>query len=251
MAIPRLRHLCGHLETTPAAEEIKDNAAYCLTTLTLGDMPEAWRKAGFSVSNDTVVVGDISIRLTGAGGGLRQIGFSGCSMAHPLQLPGVETVIAPTRAQQVLHPNTTTSLAEVVLYAQRLQEFVTGMRRAGVQTHKRRDPQPIGDHSVATFLFPGQKLRLLVFGPNDEASDPSRNPKMWMMGHGLGHGSTELTGYLPLVREHPPPGVVSDCVGPSKEAVQKGRRIATLPAGTIEGLTGTFAFLSRGEGELF
>ena len=69
------------------------------------------------------------------------------------------------------------------------------------------------------------------------------------MGHGRGHGSTELTGYLPLVGCFPPPYV--EGLGPPKKAVQKGRQIATLKAGRIEGLTGTFAFLSEGDGKPF
>jgi hypothetical protein len=49
-------------------------------------------------------------------------------------------------------------------------------------------------------------------------------------------------------------GALSDAcpaVGEAKEAAQQGRRIATLKRGAVRGLTGTFAFLSDGEDELF
>ena len=62
----------------------------------------------------------------------------------------------------------------------------------------------------------------------------------------------ELTGYLAicsnlkLLR-----GSLNGKIGVTKKAVQKGRKIATLKRGTIHNLTGTFAFLSDGEGDLF
>ena len=169
----------------------------------------------------------------------------------PLQLPGVQVETCfetPPSTMSIAHPNSCTSLAEIVLYAQNLGDFVSGMESSGIFTHKRREPKKIGEHSVATFIFPKQRLRLLVFGPNDPASDPKDNPPMWMMGRGNGHGGTELTGWLPLCECFPPPGVES--LGEAKSAVQKGRRIATLQAGRIRDLTGTFAFLSDGKGQV-
>ena len=62
---------------------------------------------------------------------------------------------------------------------------------------------------------------------------------------------TELTGMLPVAADL---GALSDAcpaVGEAKEAAQQGRRIATLKRGAVRGLTGTFAFLSDGEDELF
>ena len=46
-------------------------------------------------------------------------------------------------------------------------------------------------------------------------------------------------------------GFTKGKIGEIKKAVQKGRQIATLKRGAIHNLTGTFAFLSDGEGDLF
>ena len=73
-----------------------------------------------------------------------------------------------------------------------------------------------------------------------------------MLGRGLNGAKVELTGYLAicsnlkLLKDS-----VKGKIGEIKKAVQNGRQIATLKRGAIHNLTGTFAFLSDGEGDLF
>ncbi len=74
---------------------------------------------------------------------------------------------------------------------------------------------------------------------------------MWMFGTTEGV-DVEVTGYLPVIRSMDAlRAAVVAAVGERKRAVQKGRTIATLKQGSIAGLTGTFAFLSDGDGPIF
>ena len=149
------------------------------------------------------------------------------------------------------HPNTCTRLGEVVLYAQRLDAFVDGLARCGVTTHRERPPKALGDSQMrlATYFFGQPRMRLLVAGPADASADPAQNPEMWMFGRGAGHGSTELTGLLPVVRDMAALRAACGELGEEKKAAQEGRTIATLRQGAVPELTGTFAFLSDKAGE--
>jgi hypothetical protein len=219
--------------------------------LVLGDSVAAWTRAGFAVSDGTVDCG-VKVRLTGEGGGLHGIVFSssGDAAAGPLKLPGVDAaLVTHTSTEARSHPNSCTRFGEVVLYAQRLDEFVSGLAQAGVTTHRGKPPKAMGDMRLAQYFFGSPRMRLLVAGPADADSDPTKNPPMWMFGRGAGRGSTELTGLLPIVRDMTALRAACEGLGDEKPAVQDGRTIATLRQGAVAGLTGTLAFLSDKPGE--
>ena len=90
---------------------------------------------------------------------------------------------------------------------------------------------------------------MLVFGPVDPTHDSTTNPTdMWMLGgQNGGNNGTEITGYLHLVDSMSELQIHCANIGSPQKAMQKNRTIATLKAGSIDGLLGTFAFLSDGK----
>ena len=74
---------------------------------------------------------------------------------------------------------------------------------------------------------------------------------LWMFGRGKGVGSTELTGWLMVTASMGQLAAACAGVGSPKAAQQEGRCIATLRAGRVPELTGTFAFLSDSSDELW
>ena len=262
-----VRRLCAAATAHPTVDH-----GWRLHQLVLGDTREAWESAGFCTVQEQcmadghrlqqggriVRIGDgLTVRLTGEGGGLRDLVFSvphGVETSSiPLRLPGVGATAraAAPAIPAPAHPNTVLSMGEVVLYAQHLQAFVDGMAAAGVATQDGRPSKPLpgGTHAIARFMFGG--TRLLVCGPTDPAAESANNPPMWMFGRGEGAGSTELTGLLPVAGSLCALRELCPEVGEAKDAVQEDRQIATLKEGAISNLTGTLAFLSDGTGALF
>ena len=57
-----------------------DAAAPAVVALEIGDEPEAWRAAGFTVDGDTARVGGIELRLVGRAGGKHTPTVPPCSI---------------------------------------------------------------------------------------------------------------------------------------------------------------------------
>lgn len=248
----------SHLSTTGTNK-------WGIQEIVVGDTVSAWRNAGYIVDTEkTVDMKNVRIRLTEQGGGLLGIVFGApiemgrsASIQVPPIIEGLSSFVEAWRPEGAKapkpHPNTCKQLGELVLYAQDLYDFVQQFKNVGIFTHKHKPPKRLrgGVYAVAKFYF-SNNLRLLVFGPTDLRHDSSKNPQLWMLGRGLEGAKVELTGYLAicsnlkLLR-----GSLNGKIGVTKKAVQKGRKIATLKRGTIHNLTGTFAFLSDGEGDLF
>ena len=278
----RLQRISSHLQPhrtssstpTPAAAAATPHN-FRLHELVLGDTPEAWTQAGFTVDTgwkkeQLVFLDTVTVRLTSEGGGLQKIivgsdsttsttsttGTTGTTGSGPtpqqLALPGLASEIvhlppAPTGLPPTPsnHPNSTTQFGEIVLYTQQLATLVQQFSQVGIHTHRHKLPKPMGKdniHACATYYF--GDLRLLVFGPVDPNHDSGNNSKnQWMLGQGS--ATTEVRGYLPLVESMEKLRHSCAQVGAAKKAIQKDRTIATLKSGEITGLTGTFAFLSN------
>ena len=262
----RVSRLAAHLQCQLSAAPSHAHD-FGIAEIVLGDSVAAWHAAGFKVKDGSVTLGGATVRLTGEGGGLRRIVFDADGNTAPVHrtftLPGVEaSVISRARGPDHAHshPNTVCALGELVLYAQDIGEFVKALARVGVHTHKGREPRAMGDaHLVATFFFNSgpldarhtQRTRVLVCGPCDPCAPPAGNPPLWMFGRGEGVGSTELTGWLVVTESMARLAATCAGIGSPKAAQQEGRSIATLRAGRVPELTGTFAFLSDGNDELW
>jgi len=255
----RIQKIATHLIKRRNCSTSTKSHSFHIHEITVGDTPEGWINAGFTVDDGwkrekLVFFDNCTIRLTSEGNGLSQITFGtnkDNSKDTTLSLPGLtkSTILKTPPAaigMPTNHPNSATKIGEIVLYTQHLDSFVKEMRKVGINTHKNKTPKITAEHYSCAKYFFGQEssnqIRLLVFGPNDPNHDSSKNSdQMWMLGKGTG---TEITGYLPLVNSMS--ALTNHCrhVSTPKTAIQKNRTIATLKKDMINGLTGTFAFLS-------
>ena len=164
----------------------------------LGDAPAAWARLGFAPDEaGEVVLGEARLRLTGRGGGILRVAADGLTAAAPDGLP----LHPSTRAQagglkSGLHPNGAIAVDHVVALTGSLDRTVAALAGAGLDLRRRTD-------SMA-FLRLGPTILEVV----ERGGDP---PRLW----GLVVVVPALEGLGPLV-------------GAPKDAVQPGRRIATV-----------------------
>jgi hypothetical protein len=161
----------------------------------LGDAPAAWAALGFAPdAAGDVVLGQARLRLTGRGGGILGIQASGLTADRPDGLPLVRgEVVAPGAAS---HPNGATVVDHVVALTGALTRTVAALTDAGLDLRRSAPPM--------AFLRLGPTILEVV----ERGEDP---PRLW----GLVVVVPELEGLGPLV-------------GAPKDAVQPGRRIATV-----------------------
>jgi hypothetical protein len=147
------------------------------------------------------------------------------------------------------HQNGSIGLAELVIYVQDIQQTFANFLKAGIVSHKESPPREMKGGKHASIIYFLGKTRLMILGPIDPSMPAEQNPRMWLFG--TGKAPAELVGWLPVVKDiHVLKSVLGDKVGGIKTAAQKGRQICSL-APEKSGLTGTFAFLSDGDGTVF
>jgi hypothetical protein len=172
----------------------------------LGDAPEAWARLGFTPdAKGDVVLGEATIRLTGRGGGIRRVRAEGLTAGGPdgLPLEGFEGSRVegagsgrPPEAGPSPHPNGASAVDHVVALTGSLPRTVAALEAAGLDL--RRTAAPMAFLRIGPFI-----LEVVERG-----GDP---PRLW----GLVVVVPDLEGLGPLV-------------GAPKDAVQPGRRIATV-----------------------
>jgi hypothetical protein len=186
--------------------------------LTVADEPRAWSRLGFEVDGDTCVVGDVRIRLAGAGAGR---GLSGWSLRgiESTELEGLATARSerPPPDERPAHPNGIAELDHVVAIAPDLERTVAALRDAGLDLRRiREEPTPAGAPRQAFFRL-GATVLEVVQEPvaATERAGGDRPAFFW----GLAFVAADLEATV---------AGLGDRVGEIREAVQPGRRIATL-----------------------
>jgi hypothetical protein len=178
--------------------------------IVLGDPPAAWAALGFAPDADGVVaLGEERLHMTGRGGGILEVRAPGVTAEDPDGLP-----LREERGQaggtvswlRVEHPNGASVVDHVVVLTGSLDRTVGALEDAGLD-HRRTLPG-------MSFLRLGSYILEVV----ERGGDPAR--------------------FWGLVVVVPDPGAVPGA-GPVKDAVQPGRRIAT-----VEGLGTALALMS-------
>ena len=163
----------------------------------LGDPPAAWARLGFAPDEaGEVGLGEARLRLTGRGGGLLAVHAEGLTGDRPDGLALARCERAPPA--DVAHPNGACAVDHVVVLTGSLARTVGALEAAGLDLRRRTE-----DGRMA-FLRAGPFVLEVV----ERGGDP---PRFW----GLVVVVPRLEGLGPLV-------------GPPKDAVQRGRRIATV-----------------------
>jgi hypothetical protein len=173
--------------------------------IVLGDPPEAWEALGFDVRDGLVALGEERLQLTGRGGGILEVTAPGLTADHPDHLPLRATEGAGP--DPPAHPNGAFAVDQVVVLTGSLDRTVAALEDAGLDLRRR-------DGGMA-FLRLGSYILEVV----ERGGDPAR--------------------FWGLVVVVPDPGAVPGA-GPVKNAVQPGRRIAT-----VKGLGTALAVMSR------
>ena len=201
--------------------------------LIVGDPPDAWEAAGFHVDDDgTCRIGSVRVRLVGREQGKRILGWS-LRDTEPGGLVGDSldgiptTVSGRAPADPAQHPNGTLLIDHVVLLTPDLARTVASLERLGLDVRGSRDSDTYGAPMRQVFFRTGETI-LEVIG---SADNPGEGDAGFF---GLAHTVDDLDAAAAMLGEH---------LGTIKDAVQPGRRIATLRHREL-GMSVATAFMS-------
>lgn len=191
--------------------------------LHVGDSPDAWRSIGFDVDDDCCHVGSVRIRL-GSGG----TGITGWTLRDiPAGLTDVDGVPTATSATSPgdpgTHANGATRIDHLVFMTPDLPRTAAAVVALGLDVRRERDAGPFQQ----VFFRLGEVILELV-GPVEGGPGPA---SLW--GITLAVDDLDATAAF-----------LGDRVGRVKDAVQPGRRIATL-RGEELGISPAIAFMSE------
>jgi hypothetical protein len=201
----------------------------------VGDEPDAWRDAGFAVdSTSGVQVGTVRLDIVGRAAGP---GLLGWTLAGPDALDGdaatavdgLPTTLATWPEDDGAgagdHPNGVRRLDHLVVVTPDLDRTTGALGALGIEP--RRDREAGGGRRQRFFRL-GEAILELVGGAEPGGAGPAR---LW----GLAFTVADLDA---TVR------TLAGRIGEPKDAVQPGRRIATLHAG--DAVSVPVAFMSAG-----
>lgn len=226
--------------------------------LIVGDEPDAWRSAGFTVDGDICRLADVRVRLVGESHGRRILGWtlagidpagldtpSGGTSGGAAQigvlpgtsLDGLPTGVA-TRADDafgggdgtdgpVEHPNGVLGLDHIVILTPDDDRTRSALEAVGLEVRRVRETDQYGAAMLQTFFRAGPVIVELV-GPVTP----------------LGDGEPGFFGLAMLVNDIDATAeLLSPAIGDVKDAVQDGRRVATLRHRDL-GMSVATAFMS-------
>ena len=196
--------------------------------LEIADEPEAWSAAGFDVVDGVCRAGRMRLRLVGKGARRGIVGWTlgedaGASVAHG----------NPAEP----HPNGAVRVDHVVMLSPDLDRTVEELETQGFELRRRREGPTPGGSTRQAFFRAGEPILEVVQAP--EGTSVARDPD----------GPARLWGVAFLVEdmEHTA-RALGDLLGRPRDAVQPGRRIATLRSEA--GLGPAIAFMTSGAGAI-
>lgn len=171
-----------------------------LAGLRIADEPAIWEALGFAVVDGVTTVGGVAIQLGGPGEGI--LGWDVEGLAGGV-LPAVPAAVTGASA----HPNGATAVDHVVALCGDLDAAVEALAANGLEARRVRES---GGGLRQAFYVLGTAL-LELGGPVEGYAEP----RFW--------GLTVVVEDLDALAER-----LGDRLGRVKDAVQPGRRIATL-----------------------
>jgi len=206
--------------------------AVSIDEILVGDPPEAWRAAGFTVDDDgTCRLGTVRVRLVGRDGGKRILGWSlrgapGARLADG-RLDGLPTTPSTSDpADPADHANGARFIDHVVLLSPNLPRTTAALAAVGLEPRGERETDTYGAPMRQVFFRLGEVILELVGGTEPGEGDPG------FFGLAITVADLDATGRL-----------LGPALGQPKDAVQEGRRIATLRHRDL-GMSVATAFMS-------
>ncbi|MET0558066.1 MAG: VOC family protein [Solirubrobacterales bacterium] len=193
-------------------------SAPTLDELTIADQPAAWSALGFAVEDDVCVLGDVRLHLAGSDAGKGLCGWSLRDLAAT-ELDGLATSRSehePLDAAAA-HPNGVTAIDHVVVITPDLERTVAALEAAGMELRRiREEPTPAGAPRQAFFRL-GNPILEVVQEPDDVVGRAGRDRAAFFWGLAFATPDLETTV-----------AALGDRVSEVRDAVQPGRKIATL-----------------------
>jgi hypothetical protein len=206
-----------------------------LVELTVADEPDAWREAGFAVDDDgQCVIGHVRLWLRPDDGAKGVVGWALDDAAEIDSIDGLPTTVpAQDPPSPWTHPNGSTLIDHVVVASPDIIRTRDALESAGFDARRIRDTQSYGSAMQQVFFRAGEVIVELVGPPEPDVARGDRPAAFF----GLAVNVGDLDGTKSLL---------GDLLGEPKDAVQPGRRIATLRSKDL-GITTAIAFMSEGE----
>jgi hypothetical protein len=202
-----------------------------IAEITIADEPHSWQRLGFAVSDGVCLLGSVRVRLAGAEAGTGIVGWSlrdlldteldGLPTSRSAAPVGVEEPVGaeePVAVEAPEHPNGVLAIDHVVAMSPQLDRSVDALERAGLDLRRiREQPTPAGAPRQAFFRLGGEILEV-VQEPQEALTrrgGTERPAHFW----GLALLVADIERTVQALGEH---------CGQARDAVQPGRRIATL-----------------------
>jgi len=186
-----------------------------LDALEVGDDPTAWAAAGFAVHDGEVVVGRVRIRCLddGAGADRWRLRTDPDPVAVPRSVDGLATSTTDAEpAEPISHPNGIVGFDHLVLRSPDLDRTTAAFGALGLDLRRTRDVGT-GERAMQQRFFRLGDVILELVGP----PTPSGDGPCAIWGYALVSGDVDATA-----------ASLGDRCSPPKDAVQPGRRIATI-----------------------
>jgi hypothetical protein len=197
-----------------------DHHPITIDEIVIGDEADAWRAAGYSVDDDGVCrTGQVRIRLVGRDEGKRIRSWSWRGVddatAATLTAAGLDglptTTSAAPAAHPATHPNGVMSIDHIVLISPDLARTTEAIEAMGLPLKRTRATDTYGAPFLQNFFRAGEVVIELI-GPEE-----------------AGEGATAFFGLAFTVADLEATAArLGPGLGTVKDAVQPGRRIATL-----------------------
>jgi hypothetical protein len=188
-----------------------------IATLDIADEPADWSAVGFDVEDGACAVSRMRLRLVGKG---PKRGILGWTLGDDVS----GDAAAP-------HPNGAVRVDHVVMLSPELDRTVAELESQGFDLRRRREGETPGGSTRQAFFRAGEPILEVVQAP--EGTSVARVPG----------GPARLWGLAFLVEDMDQTArELGDLLGRPRDAVQPGRRIATLRSEA--GLGPAIAFMS-------
>jgi hypothetical protein len=187
--------------------------------IVLADEPQRWAALGFSVLGDRLQLGSIRLRLAGADAGQGIVGWSLRALSGG-ELDGLVTTASQSAPPDPApaHANGIVAIDHIVAMTPDLDRSVRALQGAGLSLRRiREQPTPAGAPRQAFFRL-GEEILEVVQEPEQvvaEHGGADRPARLW----GLALLAPDLDRAVAALSPH---------AGAVRDAVQPGRRIATI-----------------------
>jgi Glyoxalase-like domain len=187
--------------------------------LQIADDRARWGELGFTLDGDGLRLGRVRLRLAGgaAGEGIVSWSLRGVSTTELDGLPTTRSD-APESEPAPEHPNGVIGIDHVVVFSPQLDRTVSALQAAGLGLRRiREEPTPAGAPRQAFFRLGSEILEVVQIPPRnvEAAGGPDAPARLW----GLAFTVSDLDRTVTRLAGH---------VSAPRDAVQPGRRIATL-----------------------